>query len=70
MSNWLIEVRNGVAYIYKRKYWLGLIAIPFYFSGGTRIVRTPDANKDVVVAAINYVYEKDELPNLKIIWRD
>lgn len=52
---WLIRLQNGSAYIWKRKYFLGLIAIPWALHGGTDIVRTPDAHDDVLQAAFNYI---------------
>ena len=52
---WLIRLQNGSAYIWKRKYFLGLIAIPWAYHGGTDIIRTPDAHDDVLVAAFNYI---------------
>jgi len=58
-SNWQIIVEEEAAYIYKRKYWLGLFAVPWAFSGGTYKFRTPDAHDDVVVAAIQYVNSQD-----------
>lgn len=59
-SNWQIIVEEEAAYIYERRYWMGLIAIPWAFSGGTYKIRTPDAHEDVLVAAIKYVKKQDE----------
>ena len=58
-SNWQIAIEDGVAYIYKRKYWLGLWAVPWAFNGGAYKIRTPDAHEDVLAAAIQYVLDQD-----------
>jgi len=59
MSDWLIRIQNGVAYIWKRKFFCGVFAIPWQFHGGTDIIRTPDDNDDVLAAAIAYIKHID-----------
>lgn len=58
-SNWQIIVEEEAAYIYKRTYWMGLVAVPWSLSGGTYKIRTPDAHEDVLKASIQYVKSKD-----------
>ena len=55
MTGWLIRLENGNALIWKRKFFLGMIAIPWAYHGGTDIVRTPDVNEDVILAALEYI---------------
>jgi len=61
---WLIRLQHGSAYIWKRKYFLGFIAIPWAFHGGTTIIRTPDNNDDVLDAAFRYI--KLKTPNATV----
>jgi len=61
MSNWLIRFNDtGSALIWRRKYFLGLVAIPWSLHGGTRIIRTPDCNNNVLEAALEYIKEKTD----------
>ena len=66
MTGWLIRVKHGTGYIWKRKFFLGIIAIPWFFHGGTRIIMTPDINKDVILASIEYIYSQDSEPSITL----
>lgn len=66
MSTWLIRMHNGVAYIYKRKYWMNMIAVPWRFAGGTNIIRTPDIHNDVGGAALSYISKLDATASVEI----
>ena len=66
LSDWQIRIANGVAYVHKRKYWFGLIAVPWHLSGGTRVVMTPDTYTDVLEAATKYVLDKDPHATIQI----
>ena len=58
-SQWLIRINNGVAYVYQRKYWMGLIAIPWAVTGGTGTLFTSDSHSNVLDSAMTYILEKD-----------
>lgn len=69
MSGWLIRIQNGAAYIWKRKFFFGMIAIPWALHGGTRIIRTPLENLDVVEAATDYILEQDPHATILITYK-
>jgi len=56
---WLIRIQNGTAYVYQRKYWMGIIAVPWAFTGGTSTLFTPDTHSEVLDSAMTYILEKD-----------
>lgn len=67
MSNyWLIRMQNKSAYVWKRKYFLGLIAIPWYFHGGTNIIFSPDEDEKVIKKALTYIRDLDTHANITI----
>jgi len=66
MSDWLIRIHNDVAYIWKRKFFCGVFAIPWKFHGGTDIIRTPDDNNDVLAAAIAYIKHIDATADITV----
>jgi hypothetical protein len=66
MTNWLIRINNGIAYVYQRKFWMGAIAVPWVFTGGTNIVFTPDSHDDVLKASMEYILLKDLYANMQI----
>ena len=64
---WLIRLNaTGSALIWKRKYFLGLIAIPWAFHGGSLIIRTPDKHDDVLSAAFDYINKKSPCANITV----
>ena len=70
MNYWLIRVDNRVALIWKRKYLLGLIAIPWSLHGGTDIMRTITTDHTPLQLAFKYIIEQTdpkELVDVKVI---
>ena len=65
-DSWLIRLQNGSAYIWKRKYFLGLVAVPWALHGGTNIIRTPDCNTDVLTAAFDYISDRTPEANVTV----
>lgn len=63
---WLIRYKRGVSYIWKRKYFLGLFAIPWSLHGGTNTIRTPDVHENTIFAAIEYIEAQSSYPNITI----
>jgi len=66
LSGWLIRFENGNALIWKRKFFLGMIAIPWALHGGTNIIRTQDANEDVLLAAFEYVSSQEKKADITV----
>jgi len=66
MSGWLIRLENGSALIWKRKFFFGLIAIPWALHGGTDIIRTSDVNEDVLLAALEYIASQEKEANILV----
>jgi len=66
MSDWLIRMNNGTAYIWKRKFFCGVFAIPWKFHGGTDIIRTPDNNSDALAVAIAYIKHINESADITV----
>lgn len=58
LSNWLIRVNGGTAYVWKRQYFMGAIAIPWYFHGGTRVCFTPNGGigDSPIERALDYIF--------------
>ena len=60
MTYWRVRIaHHGTAYIWQRKYFMGLIAIPWRYHGGTDIIMTQDKHDDVLKAALDYIFNKD-----------
>lgn len=69
-KDWLIRVQNKVAYVWKRKFILGMIPIPWALHGGTKTIFTPDTGKDVVVRAMTYINEQQYNANITVEWTE
>jgi len=66
MSDWLIRIQHGTAYIWKRQFFCGVVAIPWKFHGGARDIFTPDHNDDVLASAIAYIKHQDENADITV----
>ena len=69
MPNWLIRIHDGDAYMYKRKYWMNLIAVPWAISGGTtRLVMSNNKN-DVLTEALTNILLEDPEAEIQISFK-
>jgi len=69
MSGWLIRFsKNGSALIWKRKFFFGLIAIPWALHGGTNIIRTTDGDKEALLMTLEYIKSQDKNADVLLKW--
>lgn len=69
MNGWLIRLQTpGSALIWKRKFFCGMIAIPWALHGGTSIVRTADDTDMALTKAIEYINTQDKDPSITVTW--
>lgn len=66
LSGWLIRFENGNTLIWKRKFFFGMVAIPWAMHGGTNIIRTRDAHDDVLLAAFEYIVSQERKANITV----
>jgi len=67
MSNWLITIFEGTAFVYKRNYWFcGLYPVPWAFSGESETTFSTYQTNDIVDAALDYIVEQDIDANVLI----
>ena len=67
MTRWLIRFnKTGSTLIWKRQFFLGFIAIPWRYHGGTNIIRTPDCHEDTFTAAMEYINSQEKEADITV----